>query len=293
MARRALVDEMGGAHVRGLVFVAPRQPGVALRIPAISPSPPTAARRSWRDAGLARHRLAETLGVRRHAPAVAGVGDGRDAHPRRDTILHRADGWGLCNVRGSPSRAPRRRVVRAVIEADPTIRARFDAAVFETPVSVLGPLAVDTRARRSDGLFAGDAAGFADPMTGDGCTRDARRDAAARGLSPLESGDPAGAAGRLAEARRTPRASSASRASRLVDCRCHRGRRARLGSLPPSAGRSATRDVANLLAFVLAVYRSDARRNALLLAERAPALRPRRTPQACTDAGVSYRRRSC
>jgi flavin-dependent dehydrogenase len=77
--------------------------------------------------------------------------------------------------------------------------------VFETPVSVLGPLAVDTRAAGMPGLLlAGDAAGFIDPMTGDGLHLAMRGAilAAREALSSLESGDLAGAAGRLALARR-------------------------------------------------------------------------------------------
>jgi flavin-dependent dehydrogenase len=52
---------------------------------------------------------------------------------------------------------------------DPLLRDRFAGArLVSTPV-VLGPLAVDVDAAAIDGLLlAGDAAGFIDPMTGDG-----------------------------------------------------------------------------------------------------------------------------
>ena len=55
------------------------------------------------------------------------------------------------------------------IAADAVLRERFaDARILRPPV-VLGPLAVDTTDRAVDGLLlAGDAAGFIDPMTGDG-----------------------------------------------------------------------------------------------------------------------------
>lgn len=52
---------------------------------------------------------------------------------------------------------------------DPLLRDRFAAARLTAPPVVLGPLAVDVRGAGLDGLLlAGDAAGFIDPMTGDG-----------------------------------------------------------------------------------------------------------------------------
>jgi flavin-dependent dehydrogenase len=52
---------------------------------------------------------------------------------------------------------------------DPLLRDRFAGARLVAPPVVLGPLAVDVDAIAIDGLLlAGDAAGFIDPMTGDG-----------------------------------------------------------------------------------------------------------------------------
>lgn len=52
---------------------------------------------------------------------------------------------------------------------DPLLRDRAALARLAGPPSVLGPLAVDVRDAAIDGLLlAGDAAGFIDPMTGDG-----------------------------------------------------------------------------------------------------------------------------
>ncbi len=52
---------------------------------------------------------------------------------------------------------------------DPLLRDRAAAARIAGPPVVLGPLAVDVRDGSMDGLLlAGDAAGFIDPMTGDG-----------------------------------------------------------------------------------------------------------------------------
>ena len=55
------------------------------------------------------------------------------------------------------------------LAGDPDLRARFVHARQVSIVTSLGPLAVDTRSAGCPGLLlAGDAAGFVDPMTGDG-----------------------------------------------------------------------------------------------------------------------------
>ncbi len=55
------------------------------------------------------------------------------------------------------------------VHSDPLLRGRFASARLMQPPVVLGPLAVDVRAPAPDGLLlAGDAAGFVDPITGDG-----------------------------------------------------------------------------------------------------------------------------
>jgi flavin-dependent dehydrogenase len=60
-------------------------------------------------------------------------------------------------------------LLAAELAADPLLRARFaDARLVQPPV-VLGPLAVEVGPTHIRGLLlAGDAAGFIDPMTGDG-----------------------------------------------------------------------------------------------------------------------------
>ncbi len=73
-------------------------------------------------------------------------------------------------ARRSGDSATRRRAVLAELARDPLLRDRFAGArLTGTPV-VLGPLAVDVDdSVHVDGLLlAGDAAGFIDPMTGDG-----------------------------------------------------------------------------------------------------------------------------
>jgi flavin-dependent dehydrogenase len=63
-----------------------------------------------------------------------------------------------------PAALLRRELVR-----DPLLRDRAAEARLVAPPAVLGPLAVDVRDEPIDGLLlAGDAAGFIDPMTGDG-----------------------------------------------------------------------------------------------------------------------------
>ena len=55
------------------------------------------------------------------------------------------------------------------IAREPELRERFTSARMVAPPAVLGPLAVDAAAAGAPGLLlAGDAAGFIDPMTGDG-----------------------------------------------------------------------------------------------------------------------------
>ena len=59
--------------------------------------------------------------------------------------------------------------ITRAIDGDPALRARFASARRVSEVTSLGPLAVEAAAAGCPGLLlAGDAAGFVDPMTGDG-----------------------------------------------------------------------------------------------------------------------------
>ena len=61
------------------------------------------------------------------------------------------------------------RTLISTLAADPRLRSRFAHARLVEPPQVLGPMAVDSVAAGAPGLLlAGDAAGFIDPMTGDG-----------------------------------------------------------------------------------------------------------------------------
>jgi flavin-dependent dehydrogenase len=81
--------------------------------------------------------------------------------------------------------------LRREVLADPFLRDRFADARIVRPPIVLGPLAMDATGTAFEGLItAGDAAGFIDPMTGDGL-RFAMRGgelAAAAALQALEHG---------------------------------------------------------------------------------------------------------
>lgn len=60
-------------------------------------------------------------------------------------------------------------LLRTFLQNDPELSPRFARATAAGPPAVLGPMAVDAHAAGEPGLLlAGDAAGFIDPMTGDG-----------------------------------------------------------------------------------------------------------------------------
>jgi flavin-dependent dehydrogenase len=86
------------------------------------------------------------------------------------------------------------RVITRAIGADPGLAERFASARRISDVTVLGPLGVDSRVPGCSGLLlAGDAAGFVDPMTGDGLRFAIRGGelAARAALAELDSGVPA------------------------------------------------------------------------------------------------------
>jgi flavin-dependent dehydrogenase len=79
----------------------------------------------------------------------------------------------VCLVRPSTPRDPAMRdpqsLLTSTIAGDPHLRARLADGELIAPPVILGPLAVDVTPPALDGLLlAGDAAGFIDPMTGDG-----------------------------------------------------------------------------------------------------------------------------
>ena len=81
-----------------------------------------------------------------------------------------------------------------MIAADPCLKARFRRARQVSPPTTLGPLGIDSVDVGCPGLLlAGDAAGFIDPMTGDGLRFALRGGelAAEAALCELDSGTPA------------------------------------------------------------------------------------------------------
>jgi len=99
----------------------------------------------------------------------------------------------VCVVRSAP-RGEGAATIAAAIGGDPALRGRFARARRVSSAVVLGPLAVDAAAAGCPGLLlAGDAAGFIDPMTGDGLRFALRGGelAAHAALAELANGRPA------------------------------------------------------------------------------------------------------
>ena len=134
-----------------------------------------------------------------------------EMHVRTDGYIGVAGlGSGLTNVcvvrevgPGHVDRVPPDQVIARALSSDPGLRDRFARARQISRVSSLGPLAVEAQAAGCPGLLlAGDAAGFVDPMTGDGLRFALRGGelAAESALFELQTGIPAH--NRLDQARR-------------------------------------------------------------------------------------------
>jgi len=184
IVRGPMVDEGDGApRVCGAVFAG--RDGRDVRVPA-----PLVIAADGR-----RSRLALSLGLTAHPrrprrwaigayfEGVAGVTSFGEMHVRRGRYIGVARvSPSLTNVclvvpdhrspgEGDPDRrlADPAALLRSQLSRDRLLADRFVAARMVTPPAVLGPLAVDARAAGMRGLLlAGDAAGFIDPMTGDG-----------------------------------------------------------------------------------------------------------------------------
>lgn len=158
-------------------------------------------------------RLAASLGLSRFAAkprrwaygtyftGVSGMSSHGEMHIRGEGYVGVAPLPGgianVCVVRERPNLTPGEAaatVIANAIAADRTLRDRFAGAGAVSDVAVLGPLAVESVAAGCPGmLLAGDAAGFVDPMTGDGLRFAIRGGelAAQAALSELETGMPA------------------------------------------------------------------------------------------------------
>jgi flavin-dependent dehydrogenase len=155
------------------------------------------------------------MGLAKYAPApkrwafgayfigVDGLSSHGEMHIRADGYIGIAplpDGFAnVCVVRDLKNMVRAQRVnteclVGSAVNDDPMLRERFVRARQVSEVTSLGPLAVDAVAAGYPGLLlAGDAAGFIDPMTGDGLRFALRGGelAAQAALEELASGSPA------------------------------------------------------------------------------------------------------
>lgn len=212
-ARRPLIDEGSGtALVKGLVVSVDRATRREVRLPAtltiaadgrasvigraLGLVRPTGAPRRWAYGTYAHH--------------VEGMSDLGEMHvlgggyigvaPLPDALVN------VCVVTGPrPAGRTPLEVIRDGLAGHRELSARFAKAEFVATPRVLGPLAVDAGLPGCPGLLlAGDAAGFVDPLTGDGlhlAWRGAEL-AAEEATRVLEAGDFIGAVRRLSERRR-------------------------------------------------------------------------------------------
>jgi len=173
-----MVEASGGRPtVRGAVLCRTAAGSSPLRVPA----------QITIAADGRRSTLAFALGLASHPPAprrwavgayfegLAGLDTVGEMHVRGPHYIGVSPigGDGLANVcLVTPARegfADPARLLERHLAADPVLGPRATKARRVTAPSILGPLAVDAHAAGVPGLLlAGDAAGFVDPMTGDG-----------------------------------------------------------------------------------------------------------------------------
>ena len=209
--RGANVDSSGGSPtVRGVTLVTRER--ATVRMPALltiaADGRASAVARSVR---LSRHPPAPrrwALGA--YVSGVTDLSDLGEMHIRGGRYIGIAPiGAGLANVCVVADRTAvagrAADVFWARLRAEPQVGHRFARAGLESAVTATGPLAVNCDAPGMNGLLlAGDAAGFVDPMTGDGLHL-AMRGAilsADEALIALEKGTADGSVARLAAARR-------------------------------------------------------------------------------------------
>ena len=128
--------------------------------------------------GLARHPISpRRWAIGAYYQDASGMSSLGEMHIRRGRYIGVAPVPGglanVCLVRPSQAgdaalRSPAA-LLAAELASDPHLRDLFTAARLVAPPVVLGPLAVEAAGEPLPGLLvAGDAAGFIDPMTGDG-----------------------------------------------------------------------------------------------------------------------------
>ena len=212
VARQPLiVGDSAVPCVRGLAIAPRGRPAAVSRLPA----------NIVIAADGSRSTLARGLGLLRtparprrwafgaYATGIAGLTELGEMHVRPSTYIGIApltdSVANVCVVTGPhPEGKGPLDVMRRMIDADETLAGRFRSAAFVDGPRVLGPLAAEASGAGVEGLLlAGDAAGFVDPLTGDGLRLACGGAilAAQEALHALESSDFAGAPRRLAEAR--------------------------------------------------------------------------------------------
>ena len=209
--RSANVDTSGAVPtVRGVALIT--REGTNVRMPALltiaADGRASAVARSVR---LARHPVAPrrwALGA--YLSGVTDLSDLGEMHIRGGSYIGIAPvGGGLANVCVVADRTAvagrAKDVFWTRLRAERGLGPRFERAELESVVATTGPLAVNSEAPGMNGLLlAGDAAGFVDPMTGDGLHLAMRGAllAADEALAALERGTAEGSVARLAGARR-------------------------------------------------------------------------------------------
>jgi flavin-dependent dehydrogenase len=130
-------------------------------------------------------RVARALRLSRSAPAprrwalggyfegATGLGHCGEMHVRAGRYIGIApvpgDLANVCLVTADRRALREAGALSTALASDPLLRGRFAHARLIAPSVLLGPLAVEARVAGRPGLLlAGDAAGFVDPMTGDG-----------------------------------------------------------------------------------------------------------------------------
>jgi geranylgeranyl reductase family protein len=161
--------------VRGLVVRA-RGGGLCTRQADLVIAADGRASRLAREAGLVRPARWRRWAIGAYFEGVDGTDSYGEMHVRPGAYIGIAPlSGGMTNVCLVPTHGARMAwrdpalVLQSALTADPCLAPRFTRARLLDAPRVLGPLAVETTGAGVDGmLLAGDAAGFVDPMTGDG-----------------------------------------------------------------------------------------------------------------------------
>jgi flavin-dependent dehydrogenase len=209
-----LMDDAGaqGSRVRGLVIGARGDRHRVSRMPAAMVIAADGTRSALAQALdlITYPRRSRRWAFGAYATGIDGVSDVGEMHvrpsayiglaPLSDTLVN------VCVVTGPrPEGRGPVQVMRHIIEGDPALAPRFRSVQWRGSPRVMGPLAASVVMPGVEGLLlAGDAAGFIDPMTGDGLRLAMQGGllAAREALEALDSADLQGAVRRLADARR-------------------------------------------------------------------------------------------